>query len=77
MPLHECIDARRILPPVPGLKQVDRARVLLAAKGEFRLLLTLHLLPPHGQQRGHDDGHDRDAYQHRRQRVSTLAALTL
>jgi hypothetical protein len=76
-PLNERVDAGRILSGILDGIEVDRARVLFAAKGELRFLLPLHLLPPHRQQRGHHDRHDRDAYQHRRQRVSPLAALTL
>jgi hypothetical protein len=76
-PLHQGVDARRVLAAVPRGVQVNRARVLLAAKRQFGFLLALHLLPPHGEQRRHGDRHDRHADQHCRHGVATLSGLTL
>src|SRR5690606_19512494 len=56
--LHEHVDARRILAAILRLEQVDRARVLLAAKDQLGFLLSLHLLTPYRQQGRHEDRHD-------------------
>jgi hypothetical protein len=76
--LHEDVDVRRkVSRPHLPLIEVYRARVLLAAEDELRLLLPLHLMAPDRHRHRHQEHHDSDAHQQRSHRISALTALTL
>jgi hypothetical protein len=76
-PINEDVDIWRRLIPVLRAKEVDRASVLLATKGELGLFFTDRLMPPHGQQGRHQDHHNREHYEERCHRIAALPRLTL
>ena len=75
--LHENVDVRRRDVAILASIMLNRARVLRAAKHQFRFFFTLRLLAPDRQERGHHDRHHRQCHQHRGHRVPALAFLTL
>ena len=75
--LHEDVEARREVVSVLGSKEGDRTSVLFSPKRQLRFLFTTGKMAPGGQRHGHEDGHDGEADEQRRHRITPLVFPTL
>ena len=75
-PLHQHVDARRKVVSVLGSIEGDRASVLFTAKRQLRFLFASGKMAPGGQRHGHEDGHDGEADEQRRHRITPVVDAT-
>jgi hypothetical protein len=74
---HEDVDARREEGRILGVlefEERDSPRILLAAKDELGLFLSLRFVTPHGHRDRQQDGHDGQRDEQGGHRVSPFAA---